>query len=138
MPRSLLVLLAFAVAGCSAFMTRAPHDPRPGQWIVCSDSYGAPMVDTAATIGGIGGGLAAWIIVDDPNRRDGLDSSGDFDFTEALVKTAAVLAIIGGLSYGFSAIAGYSIATKCRKLKAAHPRGYGASLSRTQPEAARL
>jgi hypothetical protein len=140
MGRTIVVVGVIAcLTGCSAFMTRPPRDPRPGQWIVCSDTYRAPATDTGAAVIGIGGGIASWILVDDGTSNDGIQMTDDgFDTTELFVKTAAVVAIIGGLAYAFSAAAGYDSASRCNKMKAKYPRGYGASLSRTQPDSARL
>jgi hypothetical protein len=132
--RSLLVL---ALGGCSAFMTPPPHSPHPGEWIVCTESNTRPLVDNMVSVAGIGGGIAAWILVDDHRDNGGISMQGDgFDFTEALVKTGAVIAIITGVVYGFSSVYGYVTASKCRQLKAARV-DHGASLSRTQPDATR-
>jgi hypothetical protein len=88
---------------------------------------------------GIFGGIGAWVIVDDRRNNDGVNvTANGIDATEVLVKTAAVIGVITGIAYGFAAIYGYNSAANCRKLKEKDPRGYGASLSRTQPESARL
>lgn len=121
-----LVLVVLLVGGCSAFMTRAPHAPRPGQEIVCTDSYRAPVTDSVAAVIGVGGGLAAWIIVNDHRDNSGVAMTDTgFDFTELFVKSAAVVSIIGGLAYGFAAVAGYDTAKTCNRMKSEYPRGYG-------------
>ena len=123
--RWMLVLAAFALGGCSAFLLRAPHDPHPGQWILCSDSYTAPVVDTTVSVIGIGGGIGTWIVADD-------ETDNDFDIKETLQKTGAVVAIIVGTAYAFGAIVGYDMVAKCRVAK----RDYGAR-SNTQPSPVR-
>lgn len=120
-------------------MTKPPSRPRPGEWIICSDSSNAPIADTAVGSVGIVGGIAAWMIVDDRRSNDGVNIMDDkIDTTELFVKTFAVIGVITGIAYTMAAIAGYNTASRCREMKAKHPRGYGASLSLTQPDSARL
>lgn len=150
MRSGLALLAALSLTGCSAFMTKPPHDPRPGQWIICSDSSTAPIVDTGVAAVGIVGGIGAWLAVDDRRSNDGVNVMDDkIDTTELFVKTAAVIGVITGLAYTFAAVAGYDTASRCREMKAKHPPAapppaplpappYGASLSLTQPDSARL
>jgi hypothetical protein len=139
MGQAIAVAVMLACTGCSAFMTRPPTKPRPGEWIVCSDSYNAPAADSAIAVTGVLGGLGAWILIDDHKDNDGVTrTETGFDFTELFVKTGAVIAIVTGLAYGFSAAAGFDSASRCNRMKRKYPRGYGASLSRTQPDSASL
>jgi hypothetical protein len=123
--RSLLGLALTVLVGCSSFMTKPPVNPRPGEWIICSDSSSPPTIDTAVAGIGIFGGIGAWVIIDNNKRDDGVTMTDNgFDATELFVKTAAVLGVVTGIIYGFSAIYGYNTAGRCKKLKTAHPRGF--------------
>lgn len=93
---------ALALAGCSVGMTPAPKTPQ--QPVECSDSYGAPVVDTVFTVLF---GIPALAVM-----GAGLDS-GESELTGY----GALFLGLPALLYGLSAAYGYKTAEHCFKVK---------------------
>ncbi len=112
--KSVCVLLALSLTGCSLFMTRGPSDTGnpPRAYPSCTTSMGYPIADTV-----IGGLFLASAVT---TAAGGGATSNDKDTRTASATTAALFAAL----FGVSAYVGYSRVSRCRNAEDNFQRAY--------------